>query len=298
MSRDQRAELAALFPEGRVRFDEPMSSYSAIAAGGPAEAFVTVEDVGELKRAVGWAVERGVDFRFWGKGSAIIVRDRGVRGMILALGAGFDRAWIERASGEEVFVACHAATAAQDVWRFCAGENLAGLDRLASERGTVGGFLSASSVSEGDEPFPALEEMTILTKDGKELTLRRSALRLEEGRIKIPRTSAIIRALFRLSRAGAVTEVKAAAAAEDMPQLQGVFASPCRSAASELIDDSGLAGVRVGGARVSTGNSNTIVNHGNATVRDIAVLMNLIRDRVREQTGITLVPMIEVIGER
>ncbi|MFA4874303.1 MAG: FAD-binding protein [bacterium] len=300
MTREQRDELAALLPAGRVRFDEPMSLHSAVAAGGPVEAFVMVEDIEELKRVIGWAVERDLDYRFWGKGSALLVRDKGVRGLIVALGSEFSKTWVERASGEEIYVACSAATPIWELLNFCTNEKLTGLEGIACEPGTVGGFLCASSSSTAEGPLSALEEITIVTKDGRELTLRRSAIRVEEGRLKIPRTSAVTRALFKLSRAAEIAEAPRHCpdSGAGLPHLRCVFTSDCRTAASELIEDSGLKGVRVGGARVSMEDANSIVNQGKATARDIAVLMNLMRDRVREQTGVVLVPMIELIGER
>lgn len=302
MSRAQKDELAALLPDGRVLFDEQMSKHSAISVGGPGEAFVTIADVDELKRVLSWAVEHNIEFRFFGKGSKMIVRDKGVKGIILSLGESFNQVWIERTCGNEVFIGAGAATKARDIFNFTREKNLAGVAEFANERGSLGGFLSSGAGVNANELMAAIEEITIVTKDGRELTLRRNALRVENGRLKIPRTTAIVRAIFKCTQA-TVQEVlplgdEANAEAKALPKLTGVFSSMCRTPARELIEDAGLMGVRVGGARVSLEDANTIINQGNASTRDIAVLVNLMRDRVREQTGVNLEPMIELIGER
>jgi UDP-N-acetylmuramate dehydrogenase len=299
MTREQREGLAALLPEGRVRFDEPMSQHSAVAAGGPAEAFVCTATVEELRRLLAWAQEQAIDYRFWGAGSATLVRDGGLAGLVIALGEEFDGTVVERQSEAECVLRVGAATRAAALLTFCEAQMLSGMEPMARERGTVGGAL-CSSAGIAEE---TLLELTMVTKEGKELTLTRSGLRFEEGRLKIPQTAVIARVQLRAvpRPAGDAAELRVCEAAEELeslPCLTRVFTAPCKTGASVLIEEAGLAGVRVGMARVSARDANTIVNEGRATARDIVVLMNLMRDRVREHSGVTLEPAIEVVGER
>ena len=300
LTREQRDELNAMLPPGRVRFDEQMSLHSSASVGGVAEAFITVESTTELKNTISWAVERDVEYRLWGRGSAQVIRDKGARGLFISLGEGFGGMSIDRVDGDDVFVMCGASAKLYDLAGFIGNEKLVGLDAVAAARGTLGGFISSSAAASDEEPMAALEELSVMTKDGRELTLKRAALRVEEGHIKLPRTTAIVRALLKMTREAQIAEAKAASSEIplDRPALCGVFASGCRTTASELIEDAGLIGVRVGGARVAGEDANSILNQGKATARDFAVLMNLMRDRVREQTGITMVPRVEFIGER
>jgi UDP-N-acetylmuramate dehydrogenase len=301
MTREQRQALAALLPAGNVCFDEPMERHSAVAAGGPAEAFVRVADVGELSRVVAWCCDEAIDYRFWGAGSAILVRDGGMAGLLIALGRAFEHTAIEREVDGDILLAAGAAVRLTDLAAIGEREGLVGLAPFAGEPGTLGGALCAA---EGLAERCA--EVTIVTKERRELTLTASALRIEEGRLKMPRTAAIVRALLRCARAGSENAVHLVgeggqaigADAAPSPRLAHVFRSPCKTEARILIEEAGLAGVRVGAARVLPSDANAIANEGQATVRDIVVLMNLMRDRVREHSGITLLPAIEVWGER
>ena len=312
-----------MLPAGAVLFDEPVSRHSVSGAGGPAEAFVTVEDIAELMKVQAWSLENNCDYRFWGMGGSTLVRDGGVSGIIIKLGRGFAALDLERQQADEAFVRVGAACSAAHLAQLCAARGFSGAGEFAEYGGTVAGALFAKG-READSTFTsAIEELTIVTKDGKELTIRGQALRfdtstalsinpehtppfragsrrVDEGALRVPRTSAVTRILLKLKASGE------AVAQDDAQEVDGlttkrltrVFFSPCKTKASELIDEIGLRGVRVGKARVASDDANSIVNEGTASARDFAVLMNLVRDRVKEQTDITLQQLIEVIGER
>lgn len=307
LTREQREELAGLFPQGTVRFDEPMSRHCTMRVGGPAEALATVEDVDQLKRLLEWASERRVDYLFWGGGSNTLVRDGGIRGLVVKLGGNFDFIKIDHRSGGEAFLSAGAATPTARLIGWCAENGVSGLEPLAGVCGTVGGNLITNAGTEEGRIADAVDEITVVDRDRRELTFKRPGLRFEYRKLKLPRTFAIIRALFRLEDddgaaiSGRVDEIlrrRAGAQPEGVASLGCVFKNPGKTAAGFLIEEAGLKGVRVGGARVSTVHANFIVNEGGATARDVIVLMNLVRDRVREQTGFTLEPEINVVGDR
>ncbi len=300
MTREQRDSLIGLLPPGAVLFDEPMARHSSLGAGGSAEAYVRVEDTAELIRLLGWALENVVDYRFFGFGSATLVRDGGVSGLMVKLGSGFKAADLERQQGDDVFVSAGAAFRSKDLANLCAARGLAGAEPFGEFDGTVAGALFAKGGETTPAFAPAIEEVTIVTKEGRELTLRGQALRFEEGALKIPRTSAVVKILFKLKAAADARSHDETSADDPGSQMRlaRIFASPCKTKASVLIEEAGLCGVRVGGARVSNRDANSIVNEGQATARDVAVLMSLVRDRVKDETGITLTPLIDVIGER
>jgi len=306
MTRETKAELAGLLPEGRVSFDEPMAAHCAMGVGGPAEAFAVAEDVEELKKLVAWSMERGVDYRFWGGGSNTLVRDGGLRGLAVKLGGGFDFMRVERESGDEVFVAAGSAADTRKFVEWCAGEGFSGVEVLAGCWGTVGGNLFTNAGAGGNAISDIVEEITVVDREGRELSMKRSALRFEYRALKLPRTMAVVRALFKFRKSGA-DEVRAAVAEriskreETQPvgarSLGCVFKNPEKPSAGVLIEEAGLKGVRIGGARVSSLHANFIINEGKATARDVVVLMNLVRERVKEQAGVVLEPEIEVVGD-
>ncbi|MBN1282975.1 MAG: FAD-binding protein [Proteobacteria bacterium] len=295
MSRQQRDALAALLPEGSVLFDEAMSRHSAAGVGGPAEAMVRADGIAGLKAVLAWAIDNGVEYRSWGRGSSTVVRDGGISGIVIGLGGEFEGAEIREQRRDEALVSAGSACAARALCEMCAARGLAVPDRISGSCGTAGGALFSGRGDDAPGFVDSVEEVTIVTKEGRELTLRGGALRFETGALKVPRTSVVVRAIFRLKAAGEQAVIRPAP--KDM-RISHVFSSGCKTCASALIDEAGLRGVRVGGARVAIDDPNAIVNEGNATARDILVLMSLIRDRVREFTGVTLEHAIEITGER
>ena len=307
MTREQREELQALLPEGRIVFDEPMSRHSTMGVGGPAEAYVMVADEGELTRIIEWADEQGIEYCFWGAGSNVLVRDKGLRGLVIGLGDGFDYIEMDREDVDRVYVSVGAAVSTTHLVRWCVGRGLSGVEPLAGIPGTVGGNILTNAGTAQGNISDAVEELTIVNRERRVLTIRKAALRFEYRQLKLPRTAAVIRCLLRLGRddpkavAGRVQEIQKGRW-ESQPQgvrsLGCVFRNPGKTSAGMLIEDAGLKDVRIGGARVSSVHANFIVNEGGATSKDVIVLMSLIRDRVKQQSGISLEPEIKIVGKR
>jgi len=305
LTRKQKDELAALLPEGKVLLDEPVALHSVARAGGRVEAFVTADDVEAIKRVLGWADTHSVEYRFWGDGAFTLVRDGGLSGIIIKLGSSFRDISVERTSGDDVFVSVGAAARPRELLNFAEAEGLSGAERLAGAPGTMAGILCAVTPPRDFVLEGAIEELTMITREMRELTLRGSGLRFEEGRLKIPRTAAVTRMLLKLKRSTREEVARAlekaigsAPTPEERPHFSFAFESPCKTRASDLIDDSGLLGVRVGGARVSSVRGDTLVNEIEASARDIAILISLVRDRVKQDTGVPIESTIDIVGER
>lgn len=288
-------------------FDEPTGAHGAFGAGGPVEALVRITDEEGLKALLAWTDEHGVDYRVWGSGSTVLVRDAGLRGVVLQLGDAFATVAVEREEPEGVLVSVGAAMPAAVFVDWCAEQGLAGAERLADLAGSMGGRLIANAGTADAVLAEIVEEVTIVSREGKVLTVRDRGLRFEERGLKLPRTAVVVRLLLRLARddaaaiaerTTAVREARPAARVANPQRFAPLFRDPGKVGAAVLIDEAGLAGVRVGGARIAPEWANAIVNENDARARDVVVLMGLIRERVRERTGITLENAIEIIGER
>lgn len=307
LTREQRAELANLLPPERVFVDEPMSGHSAVKVGGSAEALVTVNDIAELKRVLEWIGDKNVDYAFWGRGSKTLVRDAGARGLIIRPAGEFDFICLSEDTPDAVLVSAGSATEIDGLVRWCSNRAIAGAWHLLTAGGTLAGCLVTGAAGEDCSAAGMVEEVTIVGRDGKELTLRGSSLHFEGCGLKVPRTSCLVRAILRLKRGekddiakrvGDALKKREEIISSGVGFIAKVFRNFERTTAADLIDDAGLKGVRIGGARVSNADANAIVNEGNATARDIAVLMNLIKDRVKQQTGILLEPAVSIIGRK
>lgn len=306
MSREQKEEIKRIISPERVFFGEPMAKHSTMGVGGNAECFAVVNSLEELKALLNFTSERGVEYRFWGNGSNVLVRDKGVRGIIARLGEKFDFVEELRRDGDDVHVSVGAATSTQKLVRWAAAEGLMGMEGLAGIPGTIGGNLATNAGTEAGAIGDVVDELTVVTKEGRELSMKRQALRFEYRSLKIPGTSALVRAVLKLKKSSA--EEISARVEEAMKRrrknqpvgemsLGCIFKNSGKTSAGLLIDEAGLKNVRIGGARVSNVHANFIVNEGKATARDITVLIGLIREKVREQTGISLETEIEIIGD-
>jgi UDP-N-acetylmuramate dehydrogenase len=303
LTREQKDELAKALPKGQVLFDELSSHHSIARAGGAFEAFAVVRDIKQLKRVLEWCEAHTADYRYWGEGAFTLVRDGGLPGLVIKLGDGFQGIAIERTNDDDVFVAVGAAVGPREIVSFCETEGLSGFETFASAQGTIGGLLCASSMPDGWLLEGLVEELTMVTRDRKELSLKTQALRFEEGRLKIPRTAGIIKVLLKLKRSTTADVARGVekylrASDGDVPRFAFAFSSPVKAHAAVLIEEAGLKGVRVGGARISQQNACSIVNEGEVKARDIAVLLNLVKDRVKQSSLVALDATIEVIGER
>lgn len=306
LTREQKDELAEIVAGGRVLFDEPLKNHSSIGIGGPAEVFVVIENIDGLKNVVQWALERNVEYRFWGGGSNVLVRDGGLNGLVIKLGESFNSVAIDRVIDDDVYVTASAATPTKKLVSFCIENSLAGMSALAGIWGTVGGNLMTNAGTHKGAIGDFVEELTIVDKNCRELTMKKGALNFSYRSLRLPKTAAIVRALFKFKRAekgAAIKEVneilerRKTSQPVDVKSLGCIFKNPGKSFAGMLVEDAGLKGVRVGQARVSQIHGNFIVNEGNATARDVVVLINLIRERVKEQTGIVLETEIEITGK-
>lgn len=306
MTREQREELAKLLPSERLKFDEPMSLHSSIGIGGPCEAFAIVENIDELKKIIAWAAEQGIDYRFWGGGSNVLVRDGGIRGIIAKLGNGFDLLKVDRTDDDDIYVTVGASIPTKRLVNFGIENALGGIAGIAGIWGTVGGNLITNAGTSKGSMGDFVEELTIVDKGGRELTMKKAALNFEYRSLKLPRTAAIVRALLRFKRStreeveeeiAKMLEKRNSSQPVTAKSLGCIFRNVGKTSAGMLIEEAGFKGVRVGGARVSPVHANFIVNENAASARDITVLINLIRERVKDYSGIVLDTEIEIMGK-
>jgi len=306
----QKSELVAIALEG-VRFDEPMTSHTTIGIGGPSDVLVRPRDTEMLKAIMHWAVEREVPYLFLGKGSDTLIRDKGVRAIVIQPAEGFAR--LERAyeNQDDVFISAETGVSTATLVHFAFEQGLSGVEGLAGIPGTVGGNVITNAGTTLGWIADVIEEITIVDRQLRELSIKRKALEFSYRRLKMPRSTAIIKALLKLRRDDpAKIKEKIDASLEKRKTTQPVghstlgcvFRNPQKEgkkfpAAGELIEEAGLKGVRVGKARVSEVHANFIINEGGATARDVEVLMGLIKEHVKEKFGVLLEPEIHIVGE-
>jgi len=284
-----------------VRRSEPLARHTTLRVGGPADLYVEPASDEDLAVVLRYCSERGQRILLLGRGSNLLVKDGGFRGVAICLAhPHFSR--IEVSGGR---IRCGAGARLKAVATEAKRSSLAGFEFLEGIPGSVGGALRMNAGAMGGTIFDIVESVHLMGFDGK--VHERKAAELGSSY----RTCASLKDYVALAAVlcghPAPREMierrmnefsqKRWQSQPAAPSAGCVFKNPATIPAGKLIDELGLKGTRLGGAVVSSEHGNFIVNDGAATARDILDLIGVIRQRARTERGIELETEIQVVGE-
>jgi len=291
---------------GKVLLNVPLSRHTTLKVGGCADIMIYPASLEELLTVVRFSTLRELPYVVMGAGSNLLVRDGGIRGMVLKLTRSFRKATLLQPEDAEPLLQAEAGASLRRLLAVCLDKGLAGLEFVSGIPGSLGGAWAMNAGAWGREMGDVTESITLLTPGGAVEEKKSPGLPFGYRRLQLEPGTVIIKGLLRVSRTGKRT---LAAAVEkinrrrretqplDLPSAGSVFKNPPGAAAGRLIEQAGLKGRREGGAQISERHANFIVNTGGATARDILALMEIARRRVYEETGIQLEPELQVVGE-
>ncbi|MCF8060891.1 MAG: UDP-N-acetylmuramate dehydrogenase [Deltaproteobacteria bacterium] len=286
---------------GDVRFDRPMRLYTSLRVGGVAAALVRAGSLEVLRDVCVYAAAHTIPRIVVGKGSNLLVSDRGFPGVVIRLrGALAEVRWEEE--GE---LNAGGGATNRRILDHCSREGIGGLEFLSGIPGTAGGAVATNAGARGRDTGEVLRRVELLTAEGTVDTLPSGELRFSYRSCSLPEGAVVTRAVFHVRREApeAVTKRIARNLSERrrkqplrFPSAGSVFRNPPEEPAWRLVERAGLRGKRIGGAQISPLHANFIVNSGGARAEDILSLMNLARDEVLRLTGIELEPEIRTVG--
>lgn len=283
------------------KINEPMYQHTSFKIGGTADYFIECDCAECLGSVIRELNSRKIPYFVLGKGSNLLVSDKGIRGAVLSL-TGFDEIVV---CGEQITVGAGVSLA-----KLCmsAMENsLTGLEFAYGIPGSVGGALYMNAGAYGGEMAQVVVSATVLTKEGyiKEMPLSKMQLGYRTSVFKT-NGDIIISVKFGLKK-GEKSEIKAqmddymdrrkSKQPLEFPSAGSTFKRPEGHFAGALIEQNNLKGVSVGGARVSEKHAGFVINYDNATAADVKALMQKIKDVVLEKDGIMLEPEVIFVGE-
>jgi UDP-N-acetylmuramate dehydrogenase len=301
MNSNQRSALLGLL-KGSVIFDADMASYCTLRTGGKAEAICFIDNLNTLKLVVGFLIRESIGFMTIGKGSNLLVTDKGIKGAVLILKGEF--AGIIGRSGNLVMAG--GGVSNKEFLKYCINEGLSGLEFLAGVPGTLGGAVIMNAGAYGEETGSLIEKIGIVTTSGNDVELLKSEISFSYRKASIPEKAVIHSVTLKLKddkrelikeRIENNINKRKTSQPLDMPSCGSVFKNPPGGYAARLIEASGLKGLKSGGAMISPKHANFIVNTGNAKASDIITLINIIRNRVKEDSGILLETEVRVVGQ-
>lgn len=281
-----------------VRSDEPLAMHTWFQLGGPAEFFAEPRSVEELAALVQRCQEQQVPLRVLGRGSNILVRDEGVRGVVVQLTAGVFRQI--QVQGEEITAGGGARLGR--VVTTAVHEGLAGLEPLVAIPGSVGGALHTNAGAVGADIGQWTAAATVMTETGE--IVHRSGDELAFGyRQSSLDEPIILEARFHLEpddhrelaqRLQKLWILKKAKQPMGHQSAGYIFKDPPGFSAGELIEQAGLKGTRIGGAVVCDRNPNFVIAEPECTAQDVLRLIDLLREQVRNRLGIDLELGLEI----
>lgn len=287
---------------GSILENEPLSKHTSWRVGGPVTAFIIPEDKDQLLRAISILEKNSIFWEVLGRGSNILVLDKGFDGAIISLERGFNNLYFD-----ENNVNVGAGVSLIKLANFAAKHGLTGLEFCGGIPGTVGGAIYMNAGAHNSDISNVLVDAEVLLEDGqiinwgvekfsfnyrtsilqeKKAIVLSANLKLHKGdRKKI----ASDMALFKQRRV--LTQP------HDLPCSGSVFRNPEGDYAGRLIEELGLKGYKIGGAEVSTKHANFIVNSGNATASDILNLIDDIKEKVYNEFNMALISEVEILGD-
>jgi UDP-N-acetylmuramate dehydrogenase len=295
--------------KGEIKRYEPLNKHTSFAIGGPADVLACPVDREDLAGLLKEIKRQGVKYVILGGGTNLLVRDGGVRGVVINLqhlGAIEIEREYRSVGGAFVAVRAQAGVPLPRFYFFATEQGLTGLEFAAGIPGTVGGAVNMNAGTAAGEIGDAIEAVTLVSPDGAVVTRGREEMGFGYRTANVPPGHLVVDALFTLRRGDREkikTQVKGLMDQRKqrqpwgMPSAGSVFKNPREGSAGKLIEAAGLKGRTVGGAQVSEKHANFIVNIGKATARDVIQLMEIVQQRVFEMHGVRLEPEIKIIGE-
>ena len=296
------AEIAGCVSNATLlRRDEPMARHTTLRVGGPADVFVEPATEADLAAILKFCAQHAVACFILGRGSNLLVRDGGFRGVVVRL----SQPEFSRIVVAGTRLRCGAGARLKQVAIEARRNALAGLEFLEGIPGCVGGALRMNAGAMGGATFDAVRSVRVMDFAGtvRELAPDEMAVAYRVcGALKqqvalgavLQGTSDAVEAIVQRMNAFSQKRWSSQPAA---PSAGCLFKNPPMIPAGKLIDELGLKGTRVGGARVSQEHGNFLVNDGQATAADVLELIRQLQARARAERGIELHTEVEIIGE-
>jgi UDP-N-acetylmuramate dehydrogenase len=286
--------------KARLHHDEPMARHTSWRVGGPADVYFKPRSRVELVEFLQRTDPR-TPVHWVGLGSNLLVRDGGVRGVVIATAGCLEHL---RHLGEGL-VEAEAGVPCTVLARHCARWGVGPAEFFAGIPGTVGGALAMNAGAFGGETWQRVADVEVVDRRGQ--VTRRAPAEYQVGyrEVRGPQGEWFLSARFRFDPATptsmdgvrALIQQRQAKQPLGMPSCGSVFRNPPGDFAGRLIEAAGLKGYRIGGAQVSEKHANFIINTGQATATDIEALIGHVQQSVERCHGVRLVPEVHVLGE-
>lgn len=300
-----RNELIQLFKDidlGEVLFDEPMKRHTSFKIGGPVDVMIIPRNEEELVKSLKFCRKHNIDFYIMGNGSNLLVKDGGIRGVVIKINEGFNDIKIE---GNKIY--CQSGALLTAVSRRAFQNSLTGMEFANGIPGTIGGGVTMNAGAYGGEMKDIITKVRVIDNKNNIIEYTNSEMKFRYRGSRVVDEGLIVLGVELKLEHGDSTVIKetmrdltyrrTSKQPLELPSGGSTFKRPEGHFAGKLIEDSGLKGLIHGGAQVSDKHCGFVVNIDNATCKDVEGLISIIKKTVKDNFDVELEPEIKLIGE-
>jgi len=295
-------KLKKILPPEHIKINEPMKDHTSFKIGGPADILILPEEVEEVKKTIELCKFHKIPFLVIGNGTNLLVRDEGIRGVVIKLSSNFNDINVK---GN--IITCRAGVALCTAARVALENRLSGLEFANGIPGSIGGAAVMNAGAYGGEMADVVKTVTVLDLDGNIQKLTKEELDYSYRYCSLQKGDRVLLEVEMELKPGDYDEIKGKM--EDylnrrkgkqplnLPSAGSAFKRPEGNYAGYLIEQAGLKGYRIGGAMVSDLHAGFIVNVDNASFKDVYRLIKHIQNEVKQKFGIELETEIKIVGD-
>ncbi|MBO1510515.1 UDP-N-acetylmuramate dehydrogenase [Metabacillus bambusae] len=287
---------------GKVLENEPLAKHTTMKIGGPAEIFIEPSNSEDLTKAFRIIKKHNAKWRAIGRGSNLLVADQGIEGVVIKLGLGMDDFEL---NGETLTVG--GGYSIIKLATIISKKGLSGLEFSSGIPGSIGGAVYMNAGAHGADISKILVKAHILFEDGtlEWLTNEEMKFSYRTSILQEERPGICIGAVLKLQKGEKEDIVAVMQKNKDYrrdtqpwnyPCAGSIFRNPLPKYAGQLVEDAGLKGYQIGGAKISEMHGNFIVNAGGATAQDVLDLIDFVKKTIYEKYDVSMETEVEIIG--
>ncbi|MCX8074507.1 MAG: UDP-N-acetylmuramate dehydrogenase [Clostridia bacterium] len=294
--------LEKVIDKTKIKYNEPMKKHTTMKVGGPCDVMVLPTTIDEIKLVIDYAKLNDIKWMVLGNGSNVIVRDEGIRGIVIKLTQNYSKIDV---NGE--YIIAYSGVSVPLVAYYAKKNCLSGFEFACGIPGTIGGAVKMNAGAYDGQMCDIIDSVDYLDEEGNVKTFSKDDLKFSYRHSIFSENKKLIvlAAKFKLVKSEyqeiekKMNENNLARQTKqplEYPSAGSVFRRPQGYFVGKLVSDSGLRGVMLGGAQVSEKHTGFIINRDNATAKDILDLIELVIKTVNEKFGVLLKTEVEIIG--
>lgn len=301
----EKIDLQEIFENrysGKALYNEPMKNHTTFKIGGPADVMIIIENEEELIDAVKICRENEIEFLIMGNGSNLLIRDGGIRGVVIKINEGFNKIEVD-----DNTIYCASGALLSAVSKQALKHSLKGFEFASGIPGTIGGAITMNAGAYGGEMKDVVSKVRVLDKNNKIIEYTNKEMNFRYRNSRVWDEGLIVLGVELSLETGDyatieeimkdLTYKRTSKQPLELPSGGSTFKRPEGYFAGKLIDDAGLRGLRHGGAQISEKHCGFVVNVDNAKCKDVLELISVVQKVIRDKFNVELETEIKLLGE-